>query len=793
MHSYLASISSKTKYALFGFVFGWIFILLATLMAFLESSFAFSWANIAFLHRTRSLLWIIDSAPVILGIVASFAGIREDKLQLIFRNQQAEIDRQTQDLRSEVEERKHAEHATRQQKEFFETLFTNSPLAIVTIDQNQDIVASNPAFHKMFGFEEAELQGNNLDSLIAKGTENDKALAYSKQVSGGETVQQITQRNRKDGSLVDVELFGVPVAVDGSAMGALAIYQDISQRIEAENTIIAAKEAAEEATRAKSEFLANMSHEIRTPLNAIVGMAGLLLDTDLSNNQKEYAETIRGGSDALLSIINDILDFSKIEAGKMDLEEQSFDLRDCVESSLDLLAPIAADKGLELAYQFYKSVPEGIVGDVTRLRQILVNLLGNAIKFTEKGEIVVTVQSHILDAGKHEIRFEVRDTGIGISEEGQKRLFRSFSQVDSSTTRKYGGTGLGLTISQQLASMMGGRMWVESEVGKGTSFFFTILAHKGDATRSSHREQHIRQVKGTSVLIVDDNATNRRILVDQTAQWGMTSEAVSSGSEALKLLKQENMTFDLAILDMQMPGMDGFTLAGEIRKLFSEIELPLVLLTSMGRQKVREGDVKFSAMLNKPIKPSYLLDTLMDVLDKSTERAERVDIKAMKLDQQMAEKFPLKMLLVEDNMVNQKVAFSILERLGYRADLAANGLEAVTAVERQVYDLVFMDVQMPEMDGVEATKAIRANISVTEQPRIVAMTANALEGHREEYISAGMDDYVSKPVRLEDLVASISRCYKTKVEQDTCDWHSNLALWSLRHSWHKFIAGGNNK
>ena len=502
---------------------------------------------------------------------------------------------------------------------------------------------------------------------------------------------------------------------------------------------------AQGAERAKGEFLAAMSHEIRTPMNGVVGMASILADTELTEGQRDYVNSIQTSGEALLSVIGDILDFSKIESGKMALEQHPFNLRQCVEDAVDLFAVQLRSKGLEAAYLVDRDIPARLIGDSARLRQILINLLGNAIKFTERGEITLTVRRRREEGPGDQLLFSVTDTGIGISDEARQRLFQSFQQGDSSTTRRYGGSGLGLVISRQLAEMMGGKMWVESKPGSGSTFSFTIALQPGPVDGNPDPSQELPEFKDRAVLLVEGNAVLRQFLEAQLQVWGLPPVSAASAQEARE--KMKGRTFDAILLDRAIPDWDGIALAREIRR---SSQVPLVLLSSSGRPETGETADLFKYQISKPIRHSVLWNALRHLVGGHARVLEKAKLK--QFDREMAQRHPLRILLAEDNVINQKVSLLMLSRLGYLADLAVNGLKVLESTDKNHYEVIFMDIQMPDMDGVEATRLLREKLG-DRCPYLVALTANAMQDDRAKFLGLGFDAYLSKPLSPEALRA----------------------------------------
>jgi two-component system, sensor histidine kinase and response regulator len=699
----------------------------------------------------------------------------------------------------DVTERRRAEELLQEAEARYRTLVEKMPAVtyLQEIGSPDAAMYMSPQIETLTGYSPEDCKDPDLRFRMVHPDDRERIRSQDEQT--GEPGEVITTEYRvihRDGRIVWVR--NEAVIVEDEASGTRywqGFMVDITERKRAEEALVEAREAAEEANRAKSEFLANMSHEIRTPMNGVIGMTSLLLDTELSPEQRECAETIRISGENLLTIINDILDFSKIEAGSMDLETIDFDLGTTVEESVGLHAERAHAKGLELASLIEQSVPTALRGDPGRLTQVLTNLLSNAIKFTEEGEVILRVRLAEESSDVATVRFEVTDTGIGMSEEQCSRIFQSFAQADASTTRRYGGTGLGLAISKQLVEMMAGEIGAESAPGHGSTFWFTARLEKQPEGAPRQLPYPRTDLQGLRVLVVDDNETNRKIVHEQVISWGMGNGRAQNGPSALKMLRsaaEKGEPCDLAILDLNMPGMDGMELAHRIKTDPTISSTRLILLTSLGLRGEAEQAKKvgFSAYLTKPVRQSRLYDTIATVMNLPEEGAQTPEhataiITRHSLEEARAharERLSSRahVLVAEDNAVNQKVAVRMLERLGYRADVAANGLEALEALSRISYAAVLMDVQMPEMDGYEATKEIRKREGVDRHTPIIAMTANAMEGDREKALEAGMDDYVSKPVKPEKLELVLGHWILQRESSETEAPLDERALASLR-------------
>jgi two-component system sensor histidine kinase/response regulator len=790
----------------------------------------------------------------------------------------------TTDLEMQVKERRRAEHELQQRTTFLNTLITNNPLAIAVGGPDGRLELVNPAFEKLFGYTSDEAIGQRIDHLLYPGSLSRDEMDGRLQRVKKETIHETAKRKKKNGDLVDVEVHAVPLSLESGEHNVLALYQDISERTEAqralreseelfrtvsaaapigifytgpngkilytnkrweemtgrkaqdamrsgwadavhpedravveklwesgfalqielkdqcrfltpeghvnwvqwqtralvgpdgtlqgyvgvieditkqraaEQRLKEAKEAAEAASRAKSEFLANMSHEIRTPMNGILGMTDLALDTELKPEQREYLEMVRSSAESLLGIINDILDFSKIEAGHLDLECVSFSLLDCIESALEPLAVRAQQKGLEVTWALQGDIPDFLMGDPTRLRQVLINLAGNAIKFTKQGEVSVRAERLQSKDGLIPIRFSVSDTGIGIPQEKQQQIFDAFSQADSSTTREFGGTGLGLSISARLIQMMKGKIELESAPGKGSTFAFTVPFLIATGAIPVLPAMAHPAMMNERALVVDDNEINRNLLMQLLPQWGLLTTCAANGAEALEQFKkslEEGAPFSVVLLDQNMPGMDGYEVAGKIR-LLAKKKQPVIIILSSAPASVEPARLKklgIDRTLIKPLRRATLYEAIRHGLKLP---APGKETRSLRDETEKAR--CLRVLLVEDNRVNQKLAMRLLEKVGHQVTLAINGREAIEALKLNFFDLVLMDIQMPVMGGVEATQKIRdAERESGGHIPIIAMTAHAMAGDAEKYLSAGMDGYVSKPVRAGFLRAEIDR------------------------------------
>jgi PAS domain S-box-containing protein len=669
----------------------------------------------------------------------------------------------------DITERKRSERALRESQHKLSLHIAQTPLAVIEWDLNAEIVEWNPAAETIFGYRREEVIGRSLAGVVVAESNREAADREWRELLTQRTGQHLISENlTKAGGTIICEWYNTPLDNEGVVFGVASMVQDATIRFQMKTDLEHARDAALESARMKAEFLANMSHEIRTPMNGVIGMTGLLLDTDLDKGQREFAETIRTSGDALLTIINDILDFSKIEAGKLQFETLDFNLRNAVEGTVELLADLARSKGLEFSSLIYQDVPVALRGDPGRLRQVLTNLIGNALKFTERGEVVVRAVKRDETEFGVTIRFSVTDTGIGIDETARRNLFQAFVQADGSTKRKYGGTGLGLAISRQLVGLMNGEIGVESEPGKGSTFWFTAQFEKQSAAAGGERSPAVTDLAGLCILLVDDNATNRTILSHQTSSWGMIPAEADSGPQALEMLRTAataGRPYPLAILDVMMPGMDGFELARAIGADSLIAGTRLVLLTSSGQRdpSLTTGENGVAGCLTKPVRQSQLFECLISALNSApADPGQSPSLHAVRQPNKGELLAPVPMsgkliLVVEDNIVNQKIAILQLRKLGYRSDAVANGREAIEALTQIPYDLVLMDCQMPEMDGYEATVEIRQREGTRRHTLIVAMTASALNQDRDKCIAAGMDDYIAKPVKPEDLEKVLSK------------------------------------
>ena len=668
----------------------------------------------------------------------------------------------------DVTAQRRTEEQLAHERDLLRALLDNLPDRIYFKDANSRFLKVSQALAKEFGLKHPDDAIGKTDFDFFQPVhaqvafEDEQRILLTGQPLIGKTEKEVLKQGGTRWVLTTKMAMRSP---DGAIVGTFGVSKDITQLKETEEELALARDTAVESARLKSEFLANMSHEIRTPMNAIIGMTGLLLDTPLNSEQKDFTETVRTSADALLTIINDILDFSKIEAGKMTVESIDFDLRDIVETTVDLLAPRAQQKGLEIGVLMYADVPRYVKGDPGRIRQVLTNLLGNAVKFTEHGEVMLKVNRVQEGPDSAEIKFDVVDTGIGIAPDAQKRLFQAFTQADGSLTRRYGGTGLGLAISKHLVEIMGGHVELASQLGKGSTFSCTLHLEKQHSAQVQIKPK--ADVSGLQVLIVDDNATNRLILEHQLSSWKMHHQSCATAAEALVAMQRAAETktsFDLVILDMQMPGIDGLTLARMIRTNPNFNSIRLVMLTSVGVHTDSRGwrDAGINAFLVKPVKQSRLYDCIATVMAQPGSEAAEVDPEVLGFGRLTPNKNPatqqtLRILMAEDNVVNQRVALKQLEKIGYRADAVANGLEVVQAIKRVPYQIILMDCQMPEMNGYDATRQVRQLSALPVQPYIIAMTANAMAGDREKCMAAGMNDYVSKPVQLAELESALAR------------------------------------
>jgi len=685
--------------------------------------------------------------------------------------QAEELEQQKSTLLAQREELESSREILSQTEERTRLILGSVGDGIVGMDTEGKMTFANSAVFALLGYSETELIGQPMHKMVhyaypdGSTFPREECSMYKTSIDGQARHIDNEVLWRKDGVALPVEYTTTPVYKDGKIQGSVIVFRDITERKQAQAALIAAKELAEDATKAKSDFLANMSHEIRTPMNAIIGMSHLALQTDLNTKQRNYIEKVDSAAKNLLGIINDILDFSKIEAGKMSMEKVDFYLEDVMEHLADLSVIKAQDKGLELLFDMGTDVPTALVGDSLRLGQVIINLVNNSIKFTDKGEITVGVHKIADEPDGVRLRFEVRDTGIGLTEEQRKKLFSAFSQADASTTRKYGGTGLGLTISKRLVEMMEGEIGVDSEAGVGSTFHFT--AKFGVQSEQRRLTVNAEDVKGLRILIVDDNASAREILQNILMSLKFDATAVSSGGEVIGELEQaqlEHRPYGLVLMDWKMPGMDGVETIKRIRSDSKLSATPsFIMVTAYSREDLQQQaeGVQIDGILVKPVSPSTMLDSILNALGKEVTQSTRKNDKQASYQEAAQLVKGSYLLLVEDNAVNQELALEILQDAGLKVDVANNGAEAVEKVAQTNYDGVLMDCQMPVMDGFEATRKIRQDARFANLP-ILAMTANAMAGDKEKCVLSGMNDHIAKPIDVTQLFLTLAKWLKPK-------------------------------